>query len=353
MVAHKKKAVIIGSSVAAILVVVISVLIMTHIICISHNWQSATCIECEKCTYCGKVRGAALGHRWTEATCVNAKSCDICGQTQGEALGHSWIKATCTQATTCKICGEIDGEPLGHRWLPANCTKAKSCKSCGTTEGEPIDHQWLAATCTQPKTCSLCNETEGVPLDHTAGNGEIITSSIINGNYTIKYTCVICNSFMGTDTISYDTFIDTGVFICSPSDFMERVEDAMGEIAGCYLTAGTKTVDGSLFGVVWNTSGKAVAAVTFLGQGDSTITSAYSKSMRGMLVYVEDADSLAYILMGFLRGCDPSLSFSEGKTIGTEVLQACQRNESYDYNGIRYLVTYYSGSYIIGITIVE
>lgn len=137
----KRAALVIGA-VAAALVIVLGVLLGTHVICLNHNWQEASCTEPEVCTKCGRTRGEALGHDWQEADCISPETCTRCGETQGGALGHAWEEASCLDPKTCSRCGETQGEALGHtgEWklttaatLNAPGVKAEVCQRCGET----------------------------------------------------------------------------------------------------------------------------------------------------------------------------------------------------------------------------
>lgn len=126
---------------AAVLCAVLITLCATHVICLSHNWQAATCTEPEICSKCHRTRGESLGHDFKPATCTKKKTCRRCGAQFGMIKGHEWIAATCTAPETCSVCGTISGAPLGHSasdWeietpatLNQNGTAVKTCTRCG------------------------------------------------------------------------------------------------------------------------------------------------------------------------------------------------------------------------------
>lgn len=99
-----------------VIVIVFIVLIATHVICINHDWKSATCTEPKICKYCGKESGEPLGHEWKDATCTEPKTCILCNKSEGEALGHVGdeeviiINATINKdgqkGKKCSVCGE-------------------------------------------------------------------------------------------------------------------------------------------------------------------------------------------------------------------------------------------------------
>lgn len=107
-------------------------------------------------------------------------------------LNHEWEDATCDAPMTCKYCGKTEGEPLEHKWVEATCTRPKVCILCHKTEGEPLEHDWLEATCTEPKKCKDCRKTEGEPLDHKPGNWEEVSKpTLAQGGLMVKY-CKVC-----------------------------------------------------------------------------------------------------------------------------------------------------------------
>mgnify|MGYP003302742717 CR=1 FL=1 len=105
-------------SVTSVLVIVgvFLTLILTHVICINHNWEEATCEKAKTCSYCDKTEGDVAGHKWKDATCVEAKTCSVCKKKSGEPLGHTdgeWVvtteptlMATGSESLACATCGE-------------------------------------------------------------------------------------------------------------------------------------------------------------------------------------------------------------------------------------------------------
>lgn len=63
----------------------------------------------------------------------------------GCCLQHDWVSATCVEPETCSKCGKTRGESLGHDWQPATCTEPKICSVCGTVSGEPLEHNYEAS----------------------------------------------------------------------------------------------------------------------------------------------------------------------------------------------------------------
>ena len=58
----KSKAPLIIALSAVAVVAALAVLVLTHVICIFHDYAPATCLAPETCTYCGATQGIALGH---------------------------------------------------------------------------------------------------------------------------------------------------------------------------------------------------------------------------------------------------------------------------------------------------
>ena len=168
----KSKAPIIAvCAIVVILIAVAAVLILTHTICLFHEFSEPTCTEPAVCTYCDKEGDDALGHDWKDANCTEAKTCETCGEVEGEALGHTWIDPTCTVAMTCTVCGATDGEALGHDYIGGSCTEASMCSRCyemgsaapGHTEGSwtAVTEATLVSTGEEELCCANC----GVLLD--------------------------------------------------------------------------------------------------------------------------------------------------------------------------------------------
>ncbi len=124
-------AAIVGATSVLVIVGVLLTLILTHVICINHDWEEATCEKAKTCSYCDKTEGDVAGHKWKDATCTEAKTCSVCKEKKGEPLGHTegeWVAST--EATlmstgieklTCATCGE----DLDERTAPKKDAKAE------------------------------------------------------------------------------------------------------------------------------------------------------------------------------------------------------------------------------------
>lgn len=111
-----------GLVIALIIVIVLALvgvlvaLIATHTICISHEWEEATCTTPKTCIYCDKTEGGIAGHKWQDATCTTPKTCSVCKTEKGEPIGHiegNWeisVESTLTEkgleALLCANCGQ-------------------------------------------------------------------------------------------------------------------------------------------------------------------------------------------------------------------------------------------------------
>ena len=131
---HKK--VIILGSIATVFVIAITfiVLVLSHIICINHEFSKATCTTPKTCNYCGEKKGKPRGHNWKDATCTEPQICQKCEVTKGNALGHTkgeWVStkdATLVETGVEEICCSVCDESLDSR-----VTEKKKPKVDGTT----------------------------------------------------------------------------------------------------------------------------------------------------------------------------------------------------------------------------
>lgn len=246
-----RKKVLIPLAAAACVIVCFIVLICTHIICLSHDWQDATCLLPQTCSYCGKTEGEPVGHTWKDATCIAPQTCSACGETTGEALEHHWEDATCVTPKTCSSCNTTEGSPLGHNWQDATCTEPQTCKLCGETQGEASGHTGGPWTLSAEPTlvdrgvetlyCSVCNaslesretEKKDAKVDGTSFNftdQELI--AWVNDFSTASVGSVEMNIFDGTANTSYTIMFSDG------------------EVGAFILSHGNNGVDGNICGIM-------------------------------------------------------------------------------------------------------
>ena len=140
----------------AALFVLFAVLCFTHVICLWHDWRTATCTEPETCIWCGKTRGVPLDHTLaidpeviatcTEPGLTEGVHCSVCGEVllKQEVVpmhGHTIepvpaVAPTCTEpglteGTRCFVCGEVreaqqEIPALGHT-IVTDEAKAPTC----------------------------------------------------------------------------------------------------------------------------------------------------------------------------------------------------------------------------------
>ena len=134
---------------------------------------------------------------------------------------HVWVEADCVTAKTCSECQETTGTALGHQWNAATCDTARTCVRCSQTEGDPLGHDWSAATCDTAKVCNRCGQSEGEPLGHTPGECREEPDVLAATMYREQF-CSVCNTLMGSETVSLNTFIQEDLFLFTPAQFMER-----------------------------------------------------------------------------------------------------------------------------------
>ena len=145
----KIKAIAIASISVICAVVIFIVLVVTHVICISHDFENATCTNPKTCKYCGKEDGKPMGHNWEKATCEKQKTCSLCGTTEGSALGHTKGEWVLTKDATlvdigveelaCSVCGNtIDSRNIDKK------TPEIVGKSFNFTDNEFLD--WIEGT---------------------------------------------------------------------------------------------------------------------------------------------------------------------------------------------------------------
>ena len=243
---EKKKAnkgliatIIVATSVLVIVGVLLT-LILTHVICIKHDWKEATCTTEKTCSYCGKTEGSVAGHKWQDATCTQAKTCSGCKKKTGEPLGHTseWIATsdatlvnTGTEELNCSTCGET----LDERDTPIKDAKVER-NSFNFKDDEFV--QWLEEKSTL-EVGSLYNQDEGLTTYHiTNSNGQAgllmlyHTNRDVNQNiqYIVIYFTDASTSALATATIG--NLID-GSFSSSTA-YLYLMYDLTYESSGMY-----------------------------------------------------------------------------------------------------------------------
>lgn len=251
---------------------------------------------------------------------------------------HEWKEATCMMPKTCSICNETEGDPLGHNWKSATCTDPETCSRCEETRGVAVDHKWNDATCSAPKTCSVCSKTEGVALEHQEGDWEVVESNMVAATEVLKKYCIVCNEQLDRKERDMDSVHDTYHFLFTPKEFTDRLSDKLQSYTECNLIACTgSSEDEFACGIVDADTYEKAGIFLFVGDGNSITTNQkHEVCFDGALGSVQGADNIAAVILALVETCDPSLSFSEAKDLGSEIISGNEITR----NGITYIFSY-------------
>lgn len=262
---------------------------------------------------------------------------------------HEWEEATCTTPKSCVKCGETEGEALGHNWQNATCQTPETCSRCEETRGTVVDHTWLDATCTNPKTCSFCGLTEGQALGHQERDWEVVETDMVKATEVLKKYCAVCNTQLDRKVRDIDTLHDTYHFLMTPQEFTTRLSNELQSVADSNLLAISGASGGDFAcGIFTDNSAEKAGILLFVGDGDSIAE--HQKNdvcFDGGLGAVQGSDNTAICLLSLLQACDPSLSFSDAKDIGTEILLKGELTK----NGITYIVSVTGDNAVICFTL--
>lgn len=322
---------------------------------LGHTWLDATCADPKMCKTCEKTKGEALGHTWNDATCEAPKTCNECKTIEGKALGHNWHKATCLLPNTCSECGETEGDALGHTWVDATCTAPKTCSSCKETEGEALEHTWVDATCTAPKTCSVCKETEGEALGHTPGEWIAEEPDYSSVYYSVKQYCSVCDAYMDSDIVFFNTMHEDGLFLFSPEEFAEKLE-SFYSVLGYNMTTNLAVLDDNTLACGIFYRGDVIAAVLFnndYSEMDGDEKDAHTMSSMMVYYYTDEVSYVVKSMIGIMIACDPTLEEDDAKTLGSAVVSAAQYNDNYEHNGITYALTVVKNQYLFVASVLD
>ena len=134
----KKLAVIIPIVSVLLVAAVFAVLVFTHVICLSHSYEDATCTDPKTCVYCSATEGEAKGHKWEDATCLAPKTCKVCDKTIGDIGDHAagdWtieteptIAVEGTEVQKCTICEDELDEREVEKLTPTVVDGGFNCK---------------------------------------------------------------------------------------------------------------------------------------------------------------------------------------------------------------------------------
>lgn len=242
----------------------------------------------------------------------------------------------------------IDTSICRHDWVPATCQAPQTCALCDKTEGTPLTHIWEEATCAAPETCRTCKETRGSALEHSPGNWKTSSTNTVAATVTSKKYCSVCNEVVDRQTVSLKQLHDGVHFLTTPKEFTERLGNKLDEIQGCYLTTRAGEVNGNfVLGVLLN--GKKVAAFMFTPSGGDELipVSDANTACSSKVIGTVDTEYIAEVILALIETCDPTLSFSEVKAAGTDLVE----NGVMTKNGLTYIFSLQSDGALLGATI--
>ncbi len=215
---------LIVASLLVIIALVFFILTTTHVICISHDFTEATCIDSKTCEYCEKTEGSPLGHDWKQATCFEPETCSRCQQTRGipaEHIAGTWktIKeATLTkpgsQELHCAACDNILETQETNKKLPQ-----AGADGFNFTDEEFLD--WLIDTSNvnvYGKELGFSNST-GYKIDYQGETGVMLLQHVNDNKDENICSIIFC----------FDNFVSSGaaaIGIASQLDPTFPFEDA-------------------------------------------------------------------------------------------------------------------------------
>lgn len=226
---------------------------------------------------------------------------------------HEWEDATCDEAIHCKYCETSVGESLGHEWKNATCLEPKRCTICGKTKGNAIDHSWIEATCEQPQKCSVCGKTSGEAKEHDFQEGKVLLKNIVDGYYVQTPTCIICGYEKGVETVEYTSLISDGKLICTPDELMKRIGNLLRDNGYYYLTE-TDVYEGVMRGVIGDTYFNAEALILFLGDG-TDIADPNATNVDRVLVCCYNEDHLRLFFSCLIQAADPQMENNDAEEL--------------------------------------
>lgn len=267
---NSKTPIIIAAAVVVILAVVAAVLILTHTICLFHEYSEPTCEEAATCVYCEKEGDSALGHAWTDATCEVPKTCIRCQKTEGDKLPHIWKDATCVAPKFCENCSIAEGEALGHEWQGGSCTEPGRCVRCGIEGDEPaghIDGEWVVDT----------------------------EATLVKGG-SESLLCAECDEVIDTRmTIAKDPAVNGTAFNFTEAEFVEWLEVYLG------------------FSIIDSSAGEVYSFVTSAGgyKGDIAVECDETGNVYAIGILMDDATTTITTAMGLASNINPVFYYGE------------------------------------------
>ena len=259
-----------------------------------------------------------------------------------------WVLAWAVSLLTFFGMMVIEEVVCRHEWEEATCQAPQTCSICGKTDGDILEHDWQEATCQNPQKCSLCGETQGHALEHSPGNKVTSSTDMVKATVTTQKTCSVCGEAVDSQTVSLKKLHDGEQFLTTPKEFSERMGNKLKEIQGCELKTRVGEVNGKFaFGVLLD--GKKVGAFMFTNSDGDALVSTEKKNVAcfGKILGTVDMDYIAEVILALIETCDPSLSFSAVKAVGTDLLE----DKTVTKNGITYVFTVQSDGALLGASI--
>lgn len=326
------------------------------------NQNAKTCLNCQKendsndqyCKYCGfnfatNLQTTLQTEKTQEFPINNQISQTKSNSTQNKKI---WLLIIPLILLFCFVFISIASITIflltrcEHEWTDATCTSPKTCSLCEKTEGEALGHDWLPATCSAPKTCVRCEKTEGVKLEHTPGEWSNYSNYTTAKNISNKY-CTVCDELLDTKTISLNKLHNNKIFLFSPTEFTERLEDKLDSIANNNLSASDGNSDDSYACIIHQSTNK-VGGILFLDDSTMiTTTQKYNACFNKFLGTVEDLDNIVRVFVALVETCDPTLDLDDAKGICLKAIE----DGSYSKNGIKYVYVEDGNSAYIGATL--
>ena len=236
-----------------------------------------------------------------------------------------------------------------HEWKVATCTTPKTCSLCGEVEGVELGHNWNEATCEVPKTCERCAITEGEPLEHIEGNWKTYSTNMVLATVTSKKSCTECGCELDKQTVSMQQLHDTKKFLFTPTEFVDRFDMKLDEIANNSLEAYSGSAKEEFVCGVYD--GDDRVGILLLAGEDGTVTTDKKNDVgfSSVLGTVNGADNYVNMVIALILTVDPTLDFSDAKEIGLELTESgdCTKNQ------ITYSVLFNNKDVIITLAIDE
>lgn len=187
-------------------------------------------------------------------------------------------------------------------------------------------HQWQSADGGTTKTCSLCGETSGEPAGSVPEETDPLSSTETSTQNSASVDAV-------TDTTPPESLVAEKLFLCSPTEFMERMVRIAGE-NGCEFTYKMGSNQGLLQADL--TYGAYQALIQFFRADTTTMADDQSESREMWCVsLIHIGNCPAEVCDYFWMAADPQLDKTGTLNLQTrlvvELANAAARGESMGY----------------------